>query len=41
MGKMFKFFDIHNKGSVSFDQFYRAVEKIGVNMPKEVFKERE
>ena len=34
--KQFKFFDIHNKGEVSFDQFYRAVEKIGVVIDKEV-----
>ena len=34
--KSFKFFDIHNKGEVSFDQFHRAVEKIGVVIDKEV-----
>ena len=36
LGKCFKFFDIHNKGEVSFDQFYRAVEKIGVVIEKAV-----
>ena len=34
--KQFKFFDIHNKGEVSFDQFHRAIEKIGVVIDKEV-----
>ena len=34
--KSFKFFDIHNKGEVTFDQFFRAVEKIGVVIDKEV-----
>lgn len=32
--KCFKFFDIHNKGGVSFDQFSRTIEKIGVNIEK-------
>jgi Ca2+-binding EF-hand superfamily protein len=27
---MFKFFDIHNKGSVNMDQFGRSLQKIGV-----------
>lgn len=34
--KTFKFFDIHNKGAVTFDQFYRTIEKIGVIIEKEV-----
>jgi hypothetical protein len=34
--KCFKFFDIHNKGAVSFDQFFRAVEKIGIIIDKQV-----
>lgn len=34
--KCFKFFDIHNKGDVNFDQFYRTIEKIGVIVEKEV-----
>jgi Ca2+-binding EF-hand superfamily protein len=34
--KTFKFFDIHNKGAVSLDQFYRTIEKIGVIIDKEV-----
>ena len=34
--KCFKFFDIHNRGAVSFDQFYRTIEKIGVIMEKPV-----
>jgi Ca2+-binding EF-hand superfamily protein len=34
--KCFKFFDIRNKGEVDFEQFYRAVEKIGVIIEKSV-----
>ena len=34
--KCFKFFDIHNRGAVSFDQFYRTIEKIGVIIEKNV-----
>ena len=34
--KSFKFFDIYNKGEVTFEQFHRAVEKIGVVIDKEV-----
>ena len=34
--KCFKFFDIHNLGAVSFDQFYRTIEKIGVIIEKHV-----
>jgi hypothetical protein len=34
--KCFKFFDIHNKGEVDFDAFYRAIEKIGVIIEKQV-----
>lgn len=36
MAKCFKFFDIHNKGEVNFDNFYRAIEKIGVIIEKNV-----
>lgn len=28
--KTFKFFDIQNKGSVTLDQFTRAIQKVGV-----------
>ena len=34
--KMFKYFDIQNKGKVDFDQFYRAMEKTGIVMDKPV-----
>lgn len=34
--KMFKFFDIQNKGKVDFDQFFRAMEKTGIVMDKPV-----
>ena len=30
ISKQFKYFDVMNKGKVDFDQFRRAVEKIGV-----------
>jgi len=36
LAKCFKFFDIHNKGEVNFEQFYRTVEKIGVIIEKQV-----
>lgn len=36
LAKTFKFFDIHNKGEVNFDQFYRTVEKLGVIIDKNV-----
>ena len=36
LAKTFKFFDIHNKGEVDFDQFCRTVEKIGVIINKDV-----
>lgn len=36
LAKCFKFFDIHNKGEVNFDQFFRTVEKIGVIIDKNV-----
>jgi hypothetical protein len=36
LAKCFKFFDIQNKGEVNFDNFYRAVEKIGVIIEKNV-----
>jgi len=32
MNKQFKYFDVMNKGKVNFDQFSRAIEKIGVVM---------
>ena len=34
--KMFKFFDIQNKGKVDFDQWYRAMEKVGIVMDRPV-----
>ena len=36
LAKTFKYFDIHNKGEVNFDQFFRTVEKIGVIIDKNV-----
>jgi Ca2+-binding EF-hand superfamily protein len=36
LAKCFKFFDINNSGEVTFDQFFRTVEKIGVTITKEV-----
>ena len=36
ISKTFKFFDIHNKGQVNFEQFHRAVEKIGLVIEKQV-----
>ena len=33
--KQFKFFDIYNTGVLSFDNFYRTVEKIGMVIDKE------
>lgn len=33
--KQFKFFDIYNKGTLEFNNFYRTVEKIGIIMEKE------
>ena len=36
--KMFKYFDIQNKGKVDFDQFYRAMEKTGIVMDRPVSK---
>lgn len=32
--KQFKYFDIQNRGKVNFDQFYRAMEKTGVILPR-------
>jgi hypothetical protein len=32
LNRQFKYFDVLNKGSVNFDQFQRAIEKIGVVM---------
>jgi Ca2+-binding EF-hand superfamily protein len=32
LNKQFKYFDVANKGSVNFEQFSRAIEKIGVTM---------
>ena len=37
--KTFKFFDIYNKGSLDFNNFYRTVEKIGIIMEKEEVRE--
>lgn len=34
--KMFKYFDIQNRGKVDFDQFYRSMEKVGIIMEKSV-----
>ena len=36
LAKCFRFFDIHNKGEVNFEQFFRTVEKIGVIIEKQV-----
>lgn len=33
LSKIFKFFDIQNRGQVDFDQFKRAITKIGVVVP--------
>jgi len=38
--KMFKYFDIQNRGRVNFDQFYRAMEKTGIIMEKSVSIDR-
>jgi Ca2+-binding EF-hand superfamily protein len=35
MNKTFKFFDIQNKGTVTADQFKRAITKIGVVVPND------
>lgn len=37
--KQFKFFDIYNTGVLSFDNFYRTVEKVGIIMDKEEVRE--
>lgn len=37
--KQFKFFDIYNTGVLSFDNFYRTVEKIGLVIDKEETRE--
>jgi Ca2+-binding EF-hand superfamily protein len=39
LAKCFKFFDIHNKGEVNFEQFYRTIEKVGVIISKEVSRQ--
>lgn len=36
MAKMFKYFDIQNRGKVTFEQFYRAMEKLGISMDQQV-----
>lgn len=36
--KMFKFFDVMNKGSVDFDTFQRVLEKGGMYYPPEQLK---
>ena len=33
---MFKYFDIAKKGTVNFEQFYRAMEKLGINVDQQV-----
>jgi len=33
LSKTFKFFDIQNRGSITCDQFKRAVQKLGVVLP--------
>jgi len=33
--KMFKYFDIMNKGAVDFTQFSRVLEKTGMYFPEE------
>jgi len=33
--KQFKFFDIYNSGTLSYDNFYRTIEKIGIIKDKE------
>ena len=38
MSKMFKYFDIQNRGKVTFEQFYRAMEKLGISMDQQVSK---
>ena len=40
MSKMFKYFDIQNRGKVTFEQFYRAMEKLGISMDQQVSKHR-
>lgn len=37
--KQFKFFDIYNTGVLSFDNFYRTAEKIGIIKDKEEIRE--
>lgn len=37
--KQFKFFDIYNTGILSFDNYYRTVEKIGIIRDKEEVRE--
>lgn len=37
--KQFKFFDIYNAGVLSFDNFYRTIEKIGMVIDKEETRE--
>ena len=36
--KTLKFFDIHNQGSLDFNNFYRSVEKIGVIIEKDTLE---
>ena len=33
--KMFKFFDVMNKGTVNFDEFCRVLEKTGMYYPRQ------
>ena len=43
LAKCFKYFDIQNKGKVDFDQFFRAMDKLGIIMDRDdiyaVFKQ--
>lgn len=34
--KTFKYFDVMNKGKVTFDQFYKSMDKAGVVMERDV-----
>ena len=40
MSKMFKYFDSQKRGKVTFEQFYRAMEKLGISMDQQVSKQR-
>ena len=36
MVKMFKFFDVMNRGTVSFNEFMKTLEKTGMYFPAEL-----